>query len=61
MLHAQQLLHREFLGGRLRCLRTAGSPSVGARDEDEHGQEPHHDDREQRDDEFHVENATTGV
>lgn len=57
VLHAQQLLDREFLGGR---LRTAGSPGVGA-DEDEHGKEPDHDDCEQRNHEFHVANATTGV
>ena len=61
VLHAQQLLDWQFLEGRLRRLRTAGRPSVGARDEDEHGEEPDHDDREQRNHEFHVANATTGV
>jgi hypothetical protein len=32
-----------------------------ARDEDEHHEEPDHDDGEERDHEFHAPNATTGV
>ncbi len=31
------------------------------RDEDEHDEQPDHDDGKQRNDEFHVRNATTGV
>ena len=38
-----------------------GSFEHWPRDQDEHGEEPDHDDREQRNDEFHVANATTGV
>ena len=60
VLHAQQLLDRQLLGG-ASAGDAAGSPGVGARDEDEHDEEPDHDDREERNDEFHVRNATTGV
>ena len=56
VLHAQQLLDRELLG----CRRTP-TGTRGAGDEDEHDEQPDHDDTQQRNHEFHVSNATTGV
>ncbi len=56
VLHAQQLLDRELLG----CRRTP-TGTRGAGDEDEHEEQPDHDGTQQRNHEFHVSNATTGV
>ena len=56
VLHPEELLDRKLLG----CRRLTADPRR-ARDEDEHDEQPDHDHTQQRHDEFHVENATTGV
>ncbi len=53
VLHAHQLFDRQFLRDRRRRRRPARGAHVGARHEDEHREEPDHDDRKQRNHEFH--------
>ena len=61
VLHAQQLLDRQLLGVVCGACGRRAVAGVGARHEDEHHEEPDHDDREQRNHEFHAPHGTTGV